>query len=56
MGSTIVGLDWHPLRVVATTAVLALCFGIGEGIRRRGDRARAYRAQLAERSRPTERR
>jgi signal transduction histidine kinase len=50
-----VGIDWHPLRVVGTTAVLALCFGIGEGIRRRSDRAAAYRAQLAERRRTTER-
>lgn len=50
-----VGLDWHPLRVAATTAVLALCFGIGAGIRTRRDRMAAYRSQLAERRRTTER-
>jgi signal transduction histidine kinase len=41
--------------VVATTAVLAVCFAIGEGIRRRTERGAAYRAQLAERRRTTER-
>jgi signal transduction histidine kinase len=50
-----VGIDWHPPRVVATTAVLAVCFAIGEGIRRRTERGAAYRAQLAERRRTTER-
>jgi signal transduction histidine kinase len=52
---TIAGLDWHPLRVVATTVGLALCFAVGEGIRRRSERVESYRAQLAERRRTTER-
>ncbi|MDL9981450.1 sensor histidine kinase [Microbacterium sp. ASV49] len=52
---TLLRLDWHPLQVAAITAVLAACFGIGAFIRNRRDRAIAYRAQLAERRRTTER-
>ncbi|MRX42760.1 sensor histidine kinase [Agromyces kandeliae] len=50
------GPDWHPLRVAATTALLAACFGIGTFVRVRRERAAAYRADLARRRRTAEER
>ncbi|GAA1059676.1 sensor histidine kinase [Agromyces bracchium] len=48
------GPTWHPLRIAATTALLAACFGIGTFVRVRRERARAYRADLAQRRRTAE--
>ncbi|MET0673475.1 MAG: sensor histidine kinase [Microbacterium pygmaeum] len=44
----------HPLRVALTTLALALCFAVGEGVRRRLERGRAHRVQLVERRRTAE--
>jgi signal transduction histidine kinase len=48
------GSATHPFRVALTTVALALCFAIGEGLRRRLDRGAAYRAQLQQRRRTAE--
>ncbi|WP_438855212.1 sensor histidine kinase [Agromyces sp. M3QZ16-3] len=48
------GPTWHPLRIAATTALLAACFGIGTFARVRRERAATYRADLARRRRTAE--
>ena len=47
--SGVLGTSWHPFRIAITTLGLAICFGIGEGIRARLEHGAARRAQLAER-------
>ena len=49
VASGMFGTGWHPVRVAFTTLALALCFGIGEGIRARLRQGEARRAQLAQR-------
>ena len=49
VASGLMGVSWHPFRVAITTLALAICVGIGEGIRARFEQGRARRAQLAER-------
>ncbi|WP_438353162.1 sensor histidine kinase [Microbacterium sp. CJ88] len=50
----ILGTAWHPFRIAVTTVLLALCFGVGEGIRRRFERAALLRTQLRERRQTAE--
>lgn len=50
----ILGTAWHPFRIAMTTVLLALCFGVGEGIRRRFERAALLRTQLRERRQTAE--
>ncbi|MWB98757.1 sensor histidine kinase [Agromyces seonyuensis] len=45
----LVGLDWHPARVAATTAALAACVAAGAFVRNRSERARGYRDAVARR-------
>ncbi|WP_344062040.1 sensor histidine kinase [Microbacterium pumilum] len=47
--SGVLSTSWHPFRIAITTLALALCFGIGEGIRSRLEHGEARRRQLAER-------
>ncbi|WP_457098276.1 sensor histidine kinase [Microbacterium sp. P5_E9] len=49
VASGLMGMSWHPFRVAITTLALAICVGIGEGIRARLEHGQARRAQLAER-------
>ncbi len=49
VASGVLGASWHPFRIAITTLGLAICFGIGEGIRARLEHGEARRAQLAER-------
>ncbi|QAY74442.1 sensor histidine kinase [Agromyces protaetiae] len=53
---TLAGVDWHPIRIAATTAALALCFGIGWFIRVRRGRAQAYRVEAQRRRQIAEQR
>ena len=48
------GLAWPPPRIAITTAVLALCFGVGSFARSRRQRAQAYRESFARRRREAE--
>jgi len=50
----VLGTNAHPFQVAFTTLLLAACFAIGEGIRRRIDSGTARRAQLQERRRAAE--
>ena len=50
----VLGASAHPFRVAITTLLLAACFAVGEGIRRRIDSGTARRAQLQERRRAAE--
>ncbi|QTX05125.1 sensor histidine kinase [Agromyces archimandritae] len=50
LAGPLLGLDWHPARIAATTLALAVCFATGAFVRVRGQRAAAYRA-AAERRR-----
>jgi signal transduction histidine kinase len=50
----ILGVEWHPLRIAMTTVVLAFCFAVGEGIRRRFENVERRRALLRERRRTAE--
>ncbi|WP_400993685.1 sensor histidine kinase [Agromyces sp. GXQ0307] len=50
------GPTWHPIRIAATTLLLAVCFGIGTFVRVRRDRAAAYRADAARRRQTAEER
>ncbi len=49
VASGVLGVSWHPFRIALTTLGLALCFGIGEGIRTRLEHGEERRRQLAER-------
>ncbi|GAA1949470.1 sensor histidine kinase [Microbacterium deminutum] len=49
VASGVLGVSWHPFRIAITTLALALCFGIGEGIRARLEHGEERRRQLAER-------
>ena len=49
VASGVLGASWHPFRIAITTLGLAICFGIGEGIRARLEHGEARRAQLAQR-------
>lgn len=48
------GPTWHPIRIAATTLLLAACFGIGSFVRVRRERAAAYRADAARRRQSAE--
>ena len=50
----VVGVSWHPFRIALTTLALALCFGIGEGIRGRLEHGAERRRQLVERRNASE--
>jgi signal transduction histidine kinase len=43
------GISWHPFRIALSTLALALCFGIGEGIRARLEHGEERRRQLVAR-------
>src|SRR6187431_1185944 len=49
VASGLIGASWNPFRVAIATLALAICVGIGEGIRARLEHGRERRAQLAER-------
>lgn len=49
IASGVLGVSWHPFRIALTTLALAVCFGIGEGIRSRLERGEERRRQVAER-------
>lgn len=49
VAGSLIGAGWHPIRIAVTTLALAICFGIGEGIRSRLAHGEARRAQLAQR-------
>ena len=48
------GIVWPPPRIALTTAVLAVCFGVGWFARTRRQRAAAYREETARRRRDAE--
>lgn len=43
------GLQWHPFRIAGTTVVLLICFGVGEAVRSRLERAAVFRARASAR-------
>jgi signal transduction histidine kinase len=46
---SLVGLDWHPARVAATTFAILLVFGVGEATRTRQERVADLRNRVAQR-------
>ncbi len=44
-----IGVTWHPLRIAGVTLGILIVFGIGEGLRTRGERFAEYRRAAAER-------
>jgi len=43
------GYDWHPARVAVTTLGILIVFGLGEGLRTRGENYEKYRRAVAQR-------
>jgi signal transduction histidine kinase len=49
VGGILIGLDWHPARIAATTLGILIVFGIGEGLRTRREHFDEYRRTIAQR-------